>query len=200
MLRSKGCCFVVGGTAPGWLAPSPREMHWGSSWCRELKAGSADSLLSCSEPSAGGCCLLCPLLFLGKGQQCLFICLPWFFGALLSPACRVICKQAVSLGSRNVFFLNPKQIYTLVSCQIFAFSFSAPPSPWHTFSHFLPLCTHSDTTALASFIPDCPQNLRHLGGQKDFCSLCFFHFSTAAEHKNLSGAPGRARVTGMEAT
>lgn len=78
------------------------------------------------------------------------------------------------------FFLNPKQIYTLVSCQIFAFSFSAPPSPWHTFSHFLSLCTHSDTSALASFIPNSPQNFQHLGGRRGrrtFAPCVSFAFS-----------------------
>lgn len=78
-----------------------------------------------------------PTALPGEGAECLCICLQWYFRALLSPACRLICKQAVSLGSRNMFFLNPRQIYSLVSCQIFAFSSSAPPSLWHTFSHFL---------------------------------------------------------------
>lgn len=100
------------------------------------KRGSADGLLLLPEPvvSAAAAAAHCSSWARGRSAS---ICLQWNLRALLSPVCRVICKQAVSLGSRNVFFLNPKQIYSLVSCQIFAFSFSAPPSLWHTFSDFL---------------------------------------------------------------
>lgn len=97
------------GTAPGRLefstSPSARGKH-ALKVQRTGRETEETTYFSLSEPLLW-CCRLCLLLFLGKGQKCLFICLQWFVGALLSPACRVICKQAAPLGSTNVFFLKP---------------------------------------------------------------------------------------------
>lgn len=92
----------------GWNSARPLlpkgNMHWKS---RELEGETEETTyFSLSEPLLW-CCRLRLLLFLGKGQKRLFICLQWFVGAVLSPACRVICKQAAPLGSTNVFFLKP---------------------------------------------------------------------------------------------
>lgn len=100
--------------------------------------------------------------------------LAWCDRALLSPACRVICKQALSLGSRNVFFSTRSRF--IVWFPVRSLHFPSSPLPVSDTLFFYFLC------GSLLVLPPVPLSfvilpkLSWFGGQGVFYSLSFLYF------------------------
>lgn len=157
------------GTAPARLALSTSPCAWGKHpWkCVELCVRQWNRLLFVPELGIA----LCFSWGRGTGAS--------WFACLVRQGSAVTCLQShlqtgPITGEQKCVFFNPKQIYSLVSCQIFAFSFSAPPSFWHTFFYFLCGSLLVLPPAPLSFV--ILPKLLWFGGQGVFYSLSFLYF------------------------
>lgn len=172
------------GTAPARLALSTSPCARGKHALELCGAG--------SEAVETGCFLCLSQAFVlppplptappGEGAAVPFDLPAWCDRALLSPACRVICKQAQLLGSRNVFFSTRSKF--IVWFPVRSLHFPSLPLPVSD-TLFLTFCV-----ALL-VLPPVPQppsflillKLLCFGGQGMIYFLRFLYFSTGAKHK-----------------